>query len=88
MEKVLFIDPDTNEKDTFFVLADLRLNEISYLLVTGEEEDDGEAFILREMPGDEEDEEASYEMVEDEEELSLIGSLFMEDLDGITIEHD
>lgn len=76
--KISFVDENETAKD-FFVLMDTVVNETTYLLVSDadpEEEDDCECFILK-LSG-EEDEDAVYESVEDDEEFSSISKIFEE----------
>ena len=50
MEKINFIDPDTNEVVEFAVEEETQLNGIKYLLVSdGIESGDSEAYILKEI---------------------------------------
>ena len=52
MEKINFIDPDTNEVVEFAVEEETQLNGIKYLLVSdGIESGDSEAYILKEISG-------------------------------------
>ncbi len=76
MEKVKFVDPDTKEEIEFFVVEETKVNGTRYLFVTEEEEDDCEAYILREVEA--KDEEVIYEMVEDDTELAAVGKVFAE----------
>ena len=47
MEKITFIDPQTNEETEFAVEEETKLNGIKYLLVSdGQESGDCEAYIL------------------------------------------
>ncbi len=82
MEKVIFLDPETEEAIEFFVLEETQLNGVKYLLVTEEEEGDGDAYIMREISGDGED--VVYDMVEDDVELQALGKVFSELLDEDT----
>lgn len=82
MEKVIFLDPETEESIEFFVLEETQLNGVKYLLVTEEEEGDGDAYIMREISGDGED--VVYDMVEDDVELQALGKVFSELLDEDT----
>jgi len=61
-------------------LEETRINNINYLLVTESDEDDAEAYILKDL-ADAEDAQALYEIVEDDEELNLVGKIFAELLD-------
>lgn len=85
MEKVKFVDPDTQEDIEFFVVEETQLNGMRYLFVTEEEEDDCDAYILREVGV--ENEEVVYEMVEDDGELAAIGKIFAELIEDADIEY-
>ncbi len=85
MERIEFFDSETNETDSFFVLAETTLNQQVYLLVTEEEEGDSEALILKQITFDDESEEIAYEILEDEEEMEAISKIFMEILDDDTM---
>jgi len=92
MDKIEFTLNDTDEKVLFFVLEQTMIGGISYLLVTDSEEDDAEAYILRDMSQSNQTvaeiaaEEALYEIVEETEELEAVSKVFsqmMEDVDII-----
>lgn len=85
MEKVKFIDPDTKEEIEFFVVEETQVGGTRYLFVTEEEEEDCDAYILKEVGT--ENEEAVYEMVEDDTELSAIGKVFAELIEDVNIEY-
>lgn len=77
MEKVLFIDPQTNEEVEFAIEEETELNGAKYLLVSdGVEEGDSDAYILKEVRT--EDEEVLYEMVEDDVEFAALAKVFAE----------
>ena len=77
MEKITFIDPQTNEETEFAVEEETKLNGIKYLLVSaGQESGDCEAYILKEVSTD--DEEVVYQMVEDDVEFSALAKIFSE----------
>ncbi|MDE6905860.1 MAG: DUF1292 domain-containing protein [Lachnospiraceae bacterium] len=84
MEKIKFTDPDTGEEILFFCLEQTKMNGVTYLLVTEDEEGDTEAYILKEMTQEEED--ATYAMVEDEVELNAVGKIFAELMDDVEFE--
>ncbi len=82
MEKIIFQVPDSDETAEFYVIEQTRINGVNYILVTEEEDGDCDAFILKELSDS--GEEASYEMVESEEELAYMSKIFasvMEDVD-------
>ena len=85
MEKVIFVDPDTNEEIEFFVVEETQLNGQKYLLVTEEEDGDSDAYILREITDKEDD--VIYELVEEEAELTAIGKIFAELIEDADIEY-
>lgn len=86
MEKVKFVDPDTNDEIEFFVVEETQLNGVRYLFVTEEEDGDCDAYILREVAT--EQDEVVYEMVEDDTELAAIGKIFAELIDDADIEYE
>lgn len=81
MEKIVF-EPEEGNPVEFYVLEQTKLGGISYILVTEEEQGDGDAWILKDMSSPE-DEEAVYEMVEDETELDAVGAVFESILDDV-----
>lgn len=81
MEKIVF-EPEEGNPVEFYVLEQTKLGGISYILVTEEEQGDGDAWILKDMSSPE-DEEAVYEMVEDETELDAVGAVFESMLDDV-----
>ncbi len=84
MEKVSFQFADSQESAAFFVLEQTRINGINYILVTDSEEDDGEALILKDLSEDGE-QEALYEIVEDDDELDAISKIFSEMLEDVDL---
>ncbi len=82
MEKIVFQAPRSGESVEFYVLEQTKINGQNYLLVTEEEDGDCDAFILKEL-SQEEQEDAMYEMVESEEELEYISRIFGEMLEDI-----
>lgn len=83
MEKITF-ELDNNEKAEFFVLEQAKLFGSNYILVTEEEEGDGEALILKEVGTSKID--ATYEVVTDDDELSALSSLFESLLEDCALE--
>ena len=78
-----------NEEVIFCVVEQTKLNGVEYLLVTEDMEDEAEeeAYILKDISAPE-DEEAVYDMVEEENELKLIAAIFEELLDDTDIISD
>lgn len=84
MEKITFQFADSEESVDFFILEQTRINGTNYILVTDSEEDDGEALILKDLSEDG-DQEAFYEIVEDDEELEAISKIFSQMLDDVDL---
>ena len=84
MEKVAFTF-DNDETVEFFVLEETKINGYKYILVTESEENEAEAYILKDLAA-EEDAESVYEIVEDENELEMVSGLFAELLEDVDIE--
>ena len=84
-EKIIFVDEDGNEIE-MYVIEETRINNVNYLLVTDDEGDseEAEAYILKDISNDE-DEEAVYEIVDDESEVDYIDRVFSELLEDIDI---
>jgi uncharacterized protein YrzB (UPF0473 family) len=84
-EKIVFVDEDGNEVE-MYVVEETRINNVNYILVTDDEGEEGEAtaYILKDISGEEE-EEAVYEIVNDDSEIEYIGKIFSELLDDIDI---
>ena len=61
MEKIVF-EPEEGSPVEFYVLEETKLGGITYILVTEEEQGDGDAWILKDISSPVE-EEAVYEMV-------------------------
>ena len=84
-EKIVLTDDEGNEVE-MYVVEETRINNVNYLLVTDDEGDseEAEAYILKDISNDE-DEEAVYEIVDDESEVDYIGRVFSELLEDIDI---
>jgi len=80
MEKVLFTDPDTQEQVEFQVEEETQLNGVKYLLVSQNTEDEEDmtfdAYILKEIK--DENDEVTYQVVEDEVEFLALARIFTE----------
>lgn len=83
-EKIIFVDEDGNEVE-MFVVEETRINNVNYILVTEDDEsEEATAYILKDI-SNEEEEEAVYEMVEEDSELEYIGRIFSELLEDVDI---
>ena len=83
MEKIVF-QTETEESVEFYVLEQTRIGGIDYILVTDTTDDDAEALILRDMSQAGE-EQALYEIVTDDEELSAVAAVVENMLDDIEL---
>lgn len=81
---MIFQSPGDGEALELYVVEETSINGSNYLLVTEEEEGDCDAFILKRLSQDEE-EDAVYEMVESEEELESISKIFTEMLEDVDL---
>ena len=87
-EKIKFVVPETNEEVEFYIIEETRISGVNYLLVTEEPDDseeEAEAYILKDI-SQEDDSQANYIIVEDDEELDSVGKVFAELLDDIDLE--
>ena len=87
MEKITFVTDD-NESVDFYVVEETRVNGVNYILVTesdNEDDDDAEAYILKDTSNAEESE-AAYEFVENDDELDGVSKIFAELLEDIDLE--
>ena len=84
MEKIVFQLPDSQKTVDFFVLEQTRINGADYILVTDAEDGDGEALILKDLSEDGE-QEAVYEIVEDDDELEALSVIFGEMLEDVDL---
>ncbi|MBO5199024.1 MAG: DUF1292 domain-containing protein [Lachnospiraceae bacterium] len=85
-EFITFTTED-GEEVCFEVIEQTRLNGVNYLLVAESEteEEEADALILKDVSS-EDDPEAIYEIVENDEELSLIASIFEELIDDMELQ--
>ncbi|MBQ8663311.1 MAG: DUF1292 domain-containing protein [Eubacterium sp.] len=79
METIKLTAPDTGEEIEFYVLEQTCINGMNYILATEEEEEDGDAYILKEVSAENED--VIYEFVDDEIEFDAIARVFAEMMD-------
>lgn len=82
MEKITFT-PEGEEAVDFYVLEQTTITGVTYILVTdAEEEEEGEAYILKDVT-DADSEERVYAMVEDDAEFEAVSGVFESMLDDI-----
>ena len=84
MEKITFV-PDGEKAVDFYVLEQTTIAGVNYILVTDAEEDEeGEAYILKDI-SDSDAEERIYSMVEDDDEFDAVSAVFENMLDDIDL---
>ena len=84
-DKKITFTADSGETVDFYVLEETRISGINYLLVTDVPEDEeGECYILKDL-SQQEDTEAVYEFVEDDNEIDYLFKIFSELLDGADV---
>lgn len=84
MEKIKFAG-NNGDSIEFFVIEKTTLGGVDYMLVTENESEDADAYVLKDV-SKAEDAEGIYEIVDDENELQAIGQVFQSLLDDIDIE--
>lgn len=77
-------ETEKGEKIPFYVIEETMVAGVNYLLVSDSEDEETEAYIMREVTT--KDDEAVYEMVEDEGQLEALSKVFSELLDDVDIE--
>ncbi len=84
-DEITFITED-GEEVIFQILEQTRLGGTDYLLVSTitEDDEDAEALILKDI-SKETDEEAIYDIVEEEQELQSVAAIFKELLEDIEL---
>ena len=83
MQKIKFISYDGFIE--FFVEELSTVAGMTYLLVSDSHDDEANAYIMKDV-SEAGSEEASYEMVEDDEELVAISKVFEQILDDVDLE--
>ena len=71
---LVFVNED-GEEEIFYIQEQTRIGGTDYILVADSEEDEAEAFILKDTSADG-DETAVYVMVEDEVEFDAVADVF------------
>lgn len=84
LEKITFIPEGEETPVDFYVLEQTKLGGVTYILVTDTQEGDGEALILKDL-STEEDAEALYEIVSEDDELQAVAAVFGNLLDDIEL---
>ena len=73
------------EELALFVLDSTKLAGVNYLLVSDQEQGDGECYVLEELPSPHKDI-LEYKMVEDDMLLDQLANIFGEQLEDLDIE--
>ena len=86
-EKMITLTTPEGEQVEFYVLEETRISGMNYLLVTdsGEEDEEGECYILKDRSRPEE-EEAVYEFVEDDDEIDYLFKIFSELIEDMEVD--
>ena len=74
------------EELTFYIVEQTILGNINYLLVTDSEDEQAQAYIMKETGAETED--AFYEVVEDDVEFEAIAKVFEELLEDVDLERE
>ena len=85
MDKLAFTLDDGSTRE-LYVLGETKLDGISFLLVSESEDEDDEVMIFRASADTEDEEEAVYDLVTEEDELKRAIAALEEALDDISIE--
>ena len=78
------ITAENGEEIDLYVIEQTRVNGMNYLLVTESEDDEAEAYILKDTSA-QDAVDAVYEFVEDDEELNSLAQIFSELIDDAEI---
>lgn len=84
MEKIKF-ETENGTTEEFYVEEQTRINGFAYLLVSDSQEEEANAYILKDVSAPEEPD-ACYVFVEDEQELDAVSRVFEEMLEDTDIE--
>ena len=84
LEKITFVPEGEDAPVDFYVLEQTKLGGVTYILVTDTQEGDGEAMILKDL-STEDDAEALYEIVSEDDELQAVAAVFENLLDDIEL---
>lgn len=76
----IILTAEDGTEEEFIILDTTKVNDIDYILVCDSENPDGGFYIMKDLSAPE-DEEALYEMVEDEAEWDAVAQIFEQLLD-------
>lgn len=77
---------DDGEEIPFYILEQTMINGINYILVTDDVEDEEAEVMMMKENAESDGVYASYEFVEDDQELAAISKVFAELMDDVDIE--
>ena len=83
MEKIKFQSEDGIVE--FYVEEQTTIAGITYLLVSDSQDDEANAYILKDI-SEKDRQEAGYEMIQDDSELEAISRVFAQMLDDVDLE--
>ena len=78
-EQVIVLVGDDGEEINFYVIEETIVTGVKYMLATDSDADEADAYILKEVKAD--DENVTYEFVEDDDEFDAVAKLFKELVD-------
>lgn len=81
MEKIRF-EAEDGTVEEFIIEEETRIGGVSYILVSDSEDDEANAYILKDV-SESTEAEAVYEMVEDEDELQAVFKVFQEMMEDV-----
>lgn len=84
MEKIR-LEADNGQELEFYVEEQARIGGCDYLLVSDSQEEEAQAYILKDISA-EDSEMAHYEFVEDDEELEAVSKVFEQTLEDADLE--
>lgn len=82
-DRQITLTSDSGDTVNLYVLEETRINGMNYLLVTdaADDDDEGECYILKDL-SKQEDSQALYEFVEDDNEIDYLFKIFSQLFDG------
>lgn len=83
MDKISFLASDGTEEE-FFIEEQTTISGVTYLLVSDSQDDDANAYILKDVSAQDETD-ACYEFVENDDELDAVFKVFEQMLDDVDL---
>ncbi|WP_434311100.1 DUF1292 domain-containing protein [Hominifimenecus sp. rT4P-3] len=85
MEEKLTFTGENGEEIEFYILESTRIGGVDYILATDAAAGDGDCYLFKDR-SDSGDATAVYELVDDENEMEYLMSVFAELLDDVDLE--